>query len=104
VARPFSKIEKLNVIREKLLNLLLHKKCARKMLMKLSPGVNFLCAAFMRPVPKSTKETDDLTVFFCTFGISVCKSCMENVGKINSLAQFHQPSMYSFYARKILTT
>ncbi len=29
------KITKPNVIREKLLNLLLHKKCARKMLMKL---------------------------------------------------------------------
>jgi hypothetical protein len=32
------KIAKLNVIREKLLNLLLYEKLAHKMLMKLTPG------------------------------------------------------------------
>ncbi len=34
-------ITKLNVIREKLKNLLLYKKCARKMLMKFTPGCAF---------------------------------------------------------------
>jgi len=87
VARSFSKIEKLNVIREKLLNLLSHEKRARKMSMKLSHGVNILCAAFMLPVPKSTKETDNLTVFFALLG-SVCvkaswKMLVKSTPKLN---------------------
>jgi len=54
-----------------------HVKAARKMLMNLTPGVNytnFLQAAFMNADPKSTKKTNDLTVFFCAFAICVCKS------------------------------
>jgi hypothetical protein len=36
------KIAKPNIIRENLLNLLLYEKHANKMLMKLTPGVNFI--------------------------------------------------------------
>jgi len=42
------------------------QKAAHKMLVKLTPGVNFtniLHAAFIRPYPKSEKKTDNLTVF-----------------------------------------
>ncbi len=44
---------------------------------------NIQCAAFTFADPKSTKKTDDLTVFFCTFGILKWKSCTLNVGEIN---------------------
>jgi len=46
--------------------------------MKLIPGLNFinvLRTAFTRADPKSVKDTDDLTVFFCAFGICKRKSC-----------------------------
>jgi hypothetical protein len=41
-------------------------KCAHKMLMKLTQGVNFtniLCAAFIHADPKCAKKSNDLTVF-----------------------------------------
>jgi hypothetical protein len=45
----------------------LYEKFARSMLMKLTPGINFinvLQAAFTRADPESLKKTDNLTVFF----------------------------------------
>ncbi len=43
-----------------------HTKCARKVLMKWTPGVNFtniLSAAFIRADPKCAENSNDLTVF-----------------------------------------
>jgi len=57
------------------------------MLMKLTTGdphtqfrhngvnfINVLRAAFAHSDPKSTKKTDNMTAFFCTFGIFARKS------------------------------
>ncbi len=52
---------------------------SQKHLVKLRPGVNFinvLLPAFARADPKNVKNTDNLTVFFYTFRIYECKSCM----------------------------
>jgi len=46
--------------------------------MKRKAGVNFinvLREAFTRADSKSPIKTDGLTLFFCAFGIWVCKSC-----------------------------
>ena len=54
-------------------------KKARKMLMKLTSGVNFiniLLEAFMLADSKSAKKIDCLFVFFCDFSICVRKSCL----------------------------
>jgi len=50
----------IHVTREKLLKQCLYKKLVRKMLIKLTTGVNFnnnLRAAFLREYPKSAKKT-----------------------------------------------
>ena len=50
---------------------------ARKMLVKLTPGVNFtniLHSAFTHADPKSAKTTVWSSVSFCAFGTSKCKS------------------------------
>jgi len=47
-------------------------KAARKTLVKLTPGVNFinvLRASVMLTDPKSVKKTDGMTVLFCEIGI-----------------------------------
>jgi hypothetical protein len=67
-------IIKPNVTREKLLNLLLHKKFVRKMLMKLTPAVNFInvlrtCFSYKILAPKITKPNvtrEKLHICFCT--------------------------------------
>jgi len=46
--------------------------------MKLTPTVNFtsiLRSAFAHADPKNPKDTDDLTFFFCAFGIFALKNC-----------------------------
>jgi len=51
---------------------------ARKMLMKLIPGVNFtnvLQAAFTQTDPKSAKKYSQATSLFCALGICGRKSC-----------------------------
>jgi len=77
------------------------------MSVKWTPGVNFinvLLAAFVCADPKSIKRLK-LDCLICAFGI-----CLKNVDEIDSWAQFHQHSTYSFYGRrsqkhkKILTT
>jgi len=70
---------KANETREKLLNLLFYKKCTRKMLTKLTPGVNFiniLRTAFALVDPESVKNTVKSPVSFYAFGIYKRKSCM----------------------------
>jgi len=52
----------------------------------LRSGVHFikvLQAAFAHANPKSAKKTDNLTVFFCAFGICRHKSCLLNIGEID---------------------
>jgi hypothetical protein len=47
-------------------------KAARRTLMKLTPWVDFtnvLQAALVQADPKRVKNTNDVTVFFCAFGI-----------------------------------
>jgi len=49
------------------------------------PGVNFtniLCAAFTRADPKSTKKTDDFTVFFVLLGSARVKASFEMLVKL----------------------
>jgi len=56
------------VIREKLCKELSYKKGAHKMLMKLTPWVDFtniFTESFYCPEPKSAKKTESLIVFFC---------------------------------------
>ncbi len=58
-------------IREKLHKTLLHEKGTRKMLMKLTPGLNFiniLCTVLMLAGSKSVRRYRWLTVFFMLFG------------------------------------
>jgi len=53
-------------------------KAARIMLVKLTPGVNFiniLCTAFALVDPKSVKNTGKSSVSFYAFGIYKRKSC-----------------------------
>jgi len=79
------KITKLNVTREKLLNLLSYEKCSNKMLMKLTPGVNFiniLNAASMFKDPKSAKKTDSLIVFFALLGSECIKTVFKMLVKL----------------------
>jgi len=67
-----------NVTREKLREALSYKKCSHKMLMKLTPGLNFinvLRTAFTLVDPKSVKNTVKSSVFFYSFGIYGRKSC-----------------------------
>ena len=55
------------------------------MLMKSTPGVNFinvLWAAFMHANTKSEKKCGQAVSLFCTFRICVDKSCAWNVGEI----------------------
>ena len=62
-------------------------KVARRMLVKLTPGANFinvLQAAFTLTDPKSIKKLLDLTVFFCAFGICERKSCSQKVDEIDT--------------------
>ncbi len=52
-------------------------KAAQRMLMKLTPGVNFvnfLLAAFMHADPKFAKKTGNMSVFFVLLGSSCIKS------------------------------
>jgi len=66
-------------------------------------GVNFtniLCAAFMRTDPKSAKNTDSLTVFFCTFGIcahvkAACKTLMKLTAELVKRAHEHDKKAFS---------
>jgi len=63
--------------REKLLKQFLYEKCVQKMLMKLTPGVNFinvLRAAFLKSDPKSAKKTENMTVFWGLSGSARSKA------------------------------
>jgi len=56
---------------------LLHKKTVLKMLVKLTPCVNFinvLQAAFEHADPKSVKKTDNLKVSFTLSGFACAKA------------------------------
>jgi len=67
-----------NITRKSCQKRRLYKQSTWKMLMKLTPGLNFinvLRTAFTLTDPESVKDTDDLTVFFYPLGIYVCKSC-----------------------------
>jgi len=55
------------------------------MLVKLTPGVNFinvLQAPFMRLDPESAKNTDGLTVFFALLGSACEKAASRKVMKL----------------------
>jgi len=55
----------------------IREKGKLKMLMKLTPGVNFvnfLLAAFMHADPKFAKKTGNMSVFFVLLGSSCIKS------------------------------
>ncbi len=70
--------------------------------MKLTPGVDFTNIFMLSFYPcrsQKCKMADDLTVILA-FGIYACNSFSKNAGKIKAWGQFHQHSMYSFYARK----
>ncbi len=76
----------------------LRKKCARKMLMKLTAVVNFINvqqAAFACTDPKVHKK---LTIWlsFCAFGICGRKSCSYNVEEIDPWCK----KMQSFFCTK----
>ena len=80
-----------------------YKKGTHKILMKLTPGLNFinvLCTAFTLEEPKSIKKTDNSSVFFMLLGSTSLKAKCKYVAEIDSRAQFHQHSMYSFYAHR----
>jgi len=67
-------------------------KAAHKMLMILTPGINFiniLRTAFTRTDPKCAKKTVKSAVSFGTFGTYGCKSCTENVDEIDPWFQCH---------------
>jgi len=84
------KIAKPNIIREKLLNLLLYKKCAHKMLMKLTPGQMHQCftTSFCpNRSQKGKKDTDNLTVFFALLVSSVVKAASKIVFEIYRQAE-----------------
>jgi len=54
-------------------------KAARRTLVKLTQGVNFInifCKAFTGEDPKSKKKTVKLSVTFCTYGICKCNRKM----------------------------
>ncbi len=60
-------------------------KGASRMLMKLTPGLNFinvLRATFTRIDSKSAKETVKSSVSFCAFGIFAKKSAREMLEKL----------------------
>jgi hypothetical protein len=66
------------------------KKVALKMLMKLTPKVDFtntLCAALTPADHKTTKTTDNLTVFFAHLGSlgikAACKTLTKLIPKVN---------------------
>jgi hypothetical protein len=57
------------------------------MLMKLTTGVNFInifCQALTHAYPKSTKNTDDLTVFFALLGSALVKAALEMFVKLTT--------------------
>ncbi len=61
------------------------------MLMKLTPGVNFiniLRAAFLSADPESAKKTDNLTVFFVLLGSASVKAASRTLMKLT-------PGVYS---------
>ncbi len=75
--------------------------------MKLTRGVNFInipLSAFARPDPESTKKTDNLTVFFCAFGICVCKSSSQSIDEIDTWCPFRRHFMASFFKGKSFST
>ena len=79
------------------------KNVVRKMLMKLTPGVNvisILQAAFMLIGPKSAKQHCWLDCLFKNLGSARIKAKCKSVGEIESWCQFHQLSTYSFYAHR----
>ena len=62
------------------------RKTVCRMLMKLSPGVNFiniLHEAFTFIGQKAQKDTKDMTVFFYSFWIFALKNCSWNVDEID---------------------
>jgi hypothetical protein len=74
--------------REKLHEALLYKKCARKMLMKLTVSANFinvLQQLLSKQILKVQKKTENLTVFLHFWDLRTY-----NVDKIDSREQFKQ--------------
>ena len=80
------KLQSHTVIRDNLCKARLYKKGNNKMLMKLTPGLNFTNIFTLRFYARrfqKGKKTDDLTVYFCAFEIYERKSCTLNVDEID---------------------
>jgi len=63
----------------------MHIKAAHKMLMKMTPAIDFiniLCTAFAPADPESIKDTDDLTVFFTLSKSSSVKAARKTLVKL----------------------
>jgi len=79
------------------------KKCARKTLMKLTPGVdfiNFLRTAFTREEPKCMKKDSQVVSIFTLSGSTSVKAERKCVGEIDTWSQFHPHSTSSFCASR----
>ena len=73
------------ITRESLHKTLSYEKAACLMMVKLTPGVNFINvqqAPFMLVDPKSAKNIDGLTVFFALSGSSHAKTASRKVLKL----------------------
>jgi hypothetical protein len=61
-------------------------KAACRMLMKLTPGLDFenmFVSSFYKRRFQKHKKTVNSSVSFCSFGICLCKSCSKNVDEID---------------------
>ncbi len=69
-------------------------KAALITLMKLTPSVNFtniiMYSQLCTHRSQNCKYTVNLLVYFHTFGICTCKSCMKNVSDIDPRCKLHQ--------------
>ncbi len=72
-------------------------KAAHKLLVKLTPGLNFI-NVLRAALTLADLECPQKDSQFGSVGTYKGKSCTYNVGEIDTRAQFHQCSLYSFYA------
>ncbi len=78
----------------------LYKKWARIMLMKLTPGLNFinvLLTAFTLADPKSVKKIDNLTVFFTLLGSACVKAVHRTLMKLSLVPVWLVPFLLLLY-------
>ncbi len=71
-------------------------KAARKMLMKLTPGVNFINVLHFTKVQKRQSTCQS----FCAFGICRHKSCLYQIDEIDTWSQFRNTLREPFFVQK----